>query len=115
MPTREEYQACLRPYITGKKSKEERKLAFCTGSKICSQKVQTKEEAEHLCRQPKPPHEPKEPSGQRKRRGPNCEKQSERLAHCVAENIDRDMARDINSIEAAIADALKVCQCQGGR
>ncbi len=50
MPTREEYNACMRPFITGSgKSKEERKRGFCVGAKICSGKAQTEEEATQLC------------------------------------------------------------------
>lgn len=50
MATREEYNACMRPHITGKgKSKEQRKLDFCIGSKLCSSKAETREEATQLC------------------------------------------------------------------
>lgn len=43
----------MRPYITGSKPKEQRRLDFCTGAKICSGKASTREQAEELCRQPK--------------------------------------------------------------
>ena len=47
---REEYNACMRPYITGKgKSKEERQRDFCIGAKVCSGKAQTEKEAAQLC------------------------------------------------------------------
>ena len=50
MPTREEYNACMRPYITGRgKPKEERQRNFCEGAKICSGRAQTKDEAAQLC------------------------------------------------------------------
>jgi hypothetical protein len=50
MATREEYNACMRPFITGKgRSKEERKASFCAGAKVCSGKAQSKEEALALC------------------------------------------------------------------
>jgi len=49
MATREQYNACMRPYITGSKPKEERKRAFCVGAKICSGKARTEEEADQLC------------------------------------------------------------------
>jgi hypothetical protein len=50
MATREEYNACMRPFITGKgKSKDERKRSFCEGAKICAGKAQTREEAAELC------------------------------------------------------------------
>ena len=45
-----EYNACMRPYITGKgKLKEQRKLDFCIGAKICAGRAQTVEEAIPLC------------------------------------------------------------------
>ena len=50
MANREEYNTCMRPFITGKgKSKDERKRDFCIGAKICSGKAQTVEEAIPLC------------------------------------------------------------------
>ena len=50
MATREEYNACMRPYITGKgKSKEERQRSFCIGAKVCSGKAQSEEQGADLC------------------------------------------------------------------
>ena len=49
MANREEYNACMRPFITGSKPKEQRKRDFCIGAKICSGKAQTEEEAADLC------------------------------------------------------------------
>lgn len=50
MTDRAAYNDCMRPYITGKgKPKEERKLAFCVGAKICAGKAQSEEEATKLC------------------------------------------------------------------
>ena len=50
MTTREEYNACMRPFITGKgKSKDERKRSFCAGAKVCSGKARSEEEALALC------------------------------------------------------------------
>ena len=50
MATREEYNACMRPFITGKgKTKDERKRSFCVGAKVCSGKAQSEEQAAELC------------------------------------------------------------------
>jgi len=51
----EDYRACISKGLKGKTglSKEERKLLFCTQSKLCSGKAQTKEEALTLCAMPK--------------------------------------------------------------
>lgn len=50
MANREEYNACMRPFITGKgKPKEERKRSFCVGAKVCSGKAKSEEEAAELC------------------------------------------------------------------
>jgi hypothetical protein len=51
--TRKEYNACMRPYITGSKPKEQRKLDFCVGAKICSGKAPSREDAIQLCSLPK--------------------------------------------------------------
>lgn len=54
--TREEYNTCMRPYITGKgKTREQRKLDFCIGAKVCSGKAQTDEEAKVICDVPRIP------------------------------------------------------------
>ena len=50
MATREEYNGCMRPFITGKgKSKEERKRSFCIGAKLCSGKAENEDQAAELC------------------------------------------------------------------
>lgn len=64
MATRKEYNACIRPYITGSKPKEQRKLDFCVGAKICSGKASSKEEAIQLCSLPKEPKTTIEPAQQ---------------------------------------------------
>ena len=54
MATREEFNKCMIPHISGKdKTKEERKMGFCVGAKLCSGKAQTEEEAIAICNQPK--------------------------------------------------------------
>lgn len=76
MATRTEYNQCIRPFITGTgKSKEERKLNFCIGAKVCSGKAKNPEEAKQICltQPPKPAKQPK----QRRAKGcppcPPCE------------------------------------------
>ena len=50
MASREEYTSCMKPYITGKgKEKEQRRLDFCMGAKICSGKAVDETEAKNLC------------------------------------------------------------------
>lgn len=49
MASREQYNACMRPFITGSKPKDQRKRDFCVGAKICSGKAETQEEALELC------------------------------------------------------------------
>ena len=55
---RTEYNKCIRPYITGSKPKEQRKLDFCIGAKICSGRAKDRAEAERLCLLPKEPKSP---------------------------------------------------------
>lgn len=53
---RQAYNDCMKPYISGKgMSKEERRLRFCVGAKVCSGKAKTEEEAAQVCSVPKAP------------------------------------------------------------
>lgn len=90
-------------------SKEERRIEFCVVAKQCSKGLPY-EEAKRICSEPK---EPKEPKPRSKRRGVKSdEKELLKLAHCMAENIDMNLASNINSVEMAIANAL--ISCRGG-
>ena len=109
MANRTEYNDCMRPYITGSKPKEERKRDFCIGAKICSGKAQTKEQADQLCSLPK---EPKPIKTGRVGRGQSCEKDVAKLSQCVFDNIDMNLASNINSIELALRNALMECSCR---
>lgn len=51
---RKEYNQCVGGHLKGKKlNKEERKVAFCVASKICSGKASTEDEARAICLQVK--------------------------------------------------------------
>jgi len=111
---RAKYNTCMRPYIEGKgKSKEQRKLDFCTGAKICSQKASSQEEAIRLCSLPKPPKPPKVTS---RARGKSCEKEVGELTTCVMNYFDKNNlykeVLNINGVEIAIENALLECRCQ---
>lgn len=107
---RESYNACISKGLTGKKfDKEQRKLEFCIVSKQCSSKAKDRSEAERLCSLPK---EPKAPKATKAKRGQTCEKEVLQLAHCIVDKIDMNLARNINSIETAIVNAMIECQCQ---
>ncbi len=45
---REDYNACMVPWIKGKDGLE-RRMSFCVGAKICSGKAKTEEEAVKIC------------------------------------------------------------------
>lgn len=105
---RQKYNACMRPFITGSKPKEQRKLDFCVGAKICSGKAKSKEEAEKLCSLPK---EPREPKIKRKQSPQTCEKEAIKLTQCMVPKIDMDLASNINSIGTAIINAMVECKC----
>ena len=54
--SREEYNACMVPYMQGgSKTKEEREHDMCIGAKMCSGKAKTLEEAEAICSIPRLP------------------------------------------------------------
>jgi hypothetical protein len=109
--TRKEYNACMRPYITGSKPKEQRKLDFCVGAKICSGKAPSREDAIQLCSLPKEPKENKKPS-RKIAKGQTCEKQAVQIAECMLNKIDFKNAMNINSFQQEVANALIECQCQ---
>ena len=114
MASREEYNACMRPYITGSKPKEQRKLDFCIGAKICSGKAKDEEEARKICLQSL---EPKTSTPRKARhKAKSCEKQVLEISQCMIDyfeknNIYREIM-NINSAEIAIANALMECTCQ---
>jgi hypothetical protein len=47
---RTEYNTCMGPWIKGQKDiKDDRRMSFCVGAKICSGKAKTLEEGKKLC------------------------------------------------------------------
>lgn len=113
MASREEYNACMRPYITGSKPKEQRKLDFCIGAKLCSGKAADREEAERVCSLPK---EPKPEKKSQPKRGKSCEKEAIALSQCMMDYFEQHnlykQAVNINTVQAAIMNALVECSCQ---
>lgn len=105
---RKQYNQCMAPYMRGSKPKEQRQFDMCVGAKICSGKAQTEEEAISICSLPK---EPKPVKIGRARRGQSCEKDVAKLSECIVDNIDMNLASNINSIELAIRNALMECSC----
>lgn len=111
---RKSYNECLRPYITGKMSKEDRRLAFCRGAKICSGKVSSEEEARQICLKPKPPKSPKTLRGPKtsRGRGASCDAGVREESLCVSNSINMGLTSDVNTIHKAILDAMLGCRCQ---
>lgn len=107
MASRKEYTSCIRPYITGSKPKEQRKLDFCVGAKICSGRAKTREEAIEICSRPKEP----KPAKASRKKGQSCEKEVLELSQCMVEHIDMNLASNINSVGTAIANAMAACKC----
>lgn len=46
---RKAYNSCMKPYLTGQKTKDQRKLDFCIGAKVCSGKADNQTEAKGMC------------------------------------------------------------------
>ena len=104
MPSREQYNECLRPYISG--HHEDRKLSFCAGAKICSGRASSLAEAEKICRE----QPPKDNPGPRKSRGAGkaCSPQSlEKITTCLVNNVNFN-ATDMNK---ELRDNLAKCMC----
>jgi len=110
---RAKFNACIAQGMRGKQlTKEERAKEFCITAKMCSGKAKSRDDAIRICSMPKPP----KPIGfeKRSKKPFDCEKDSFKLAHCIVEKIDMDQARNINSIEMAIANAMMQCRCPNG-
>jgi len=103
MGSREEYTSCMRPYMTG--GGPDRKDRFCKGSKICSGKASTEEEAARLCAEaaanPKPPKE-------KKGRKVCTLRDLEAIATCVSAEIDLSSLTPEN-MHKTFSSALKKC------
>jgi len=110
---RVKYNACVSQGLKGKQlGKEERKLEFCIVAKGCAKGL-SREEATRICSLPKTP---KAPKAMRAKRGQSCEKNAGKVAECVVSKLVdneayRDQALNINSVGAAITNALIECQC----
>lgn len=108
MAKREEYNQCMRPFITGAKEKEQRKLDFCIGAKVCSRKAKDRAEAERLCLLPK---EPKPMRARKDKQPVSCKEEMITLAQCMVAKIDMNLVSSAKNIETALVDALLKCQC----
>ncbi len=109
---RKSYNDCIGKNMKGKKlSKEQRKLEFCIVAKMCSGKVPSREEADRVCQESaRHPKEPKARSS-KKGGGQSCEKDVLQTARCMVDVINMEWASNVNSVEAAIANAMMECRC----
>ena len=112
---RVKYNACVSQGLKGKQlGKEERKLEFCIVAKGCAKGL-SREEATRICSLPKEP-KPLKAISRRSRKPESCEKNAGKVAECVVSKLVdneayRDQALNINSVGAAITNALIECQC----
>lgn len=115
MANRKEYNKCIIPYISGSKPKEQRKLDFCVGAKVCSGKAKDRAEAERLCSLPK---EPKPVKARRSKDGAkSCEKEVLDLSQCMLDYFEEKgiyrQVLNINSVGVAMVNAMMECKrCQ---
>lgn len=98
---REKFNTCMSPYIRGKdKTKEERRMSFCVGAKVCSGHAKNEEEARQICLT-QPPKESKP------RKSSKCPDPAS-LAACVATNINiEDLS--IDNLTARLEAAIIHC------
>lgn len=77
MADRSKYNTCMKPFISGKKTRQERTEAFCIGAKVCSGKAQNESIAKKLClearSQPRPPKLRKKTARQRQQEQDACD------------------------------------------
>ncbi len=109
MASREEYNQCIRPYMTGTgKTREERQRAMCIGAKLCTGKASTEAEADKICRE-LPPKEPKTTKTVR-RTGARCHTQASEVSACLLGKLE---AIDLSttSLKDTLGDMLSECLC----
>ena len=103
MASREEYNKCMIPFISGSKPQEQRKLDFCTGAKVCSKGI-SQEEAMAICLQPKEPKPPKAKKGRKV-----CTlRDLEAITTCLVQNINLS-GLTAGNMQSVFSDALKKC------
>ncbi len=110
---RKAYNSCLSPYIKGKgKPKEQRRLDFCIGAKMCTSKASNQDEAKKIClaMPPKPPREPRERRAKRGGDSRNCGQKMVDLARCASRKIELTQLTQEN-FTMALAEALRGCGC----
>lgn len=102
---RETYNTCIAKGLSGQTglSQEERRLAFCSTSKLCSGKASTPAEAQRVCLLPKP----EKPAGTRAGRGSKCLTQVDTIIECLIKNTDFS-AKDV---AAELRNSVPLCVC----
>lgn len=103
----ENYRACMGKGLKGKTglSKEERKLLFCTQSKLCSGKTKSEEEAKKICLNQPPPN-PGTPGSPRKKRGGKVDYPA--LAACLASTLEL-AGLTTENVKEQLASAMAQC------
>lgn len=108
MASREEYNACITPYMTGKgKTREERQRTMCIGAKLCTKKAATEEEADKICQEA--PSKPIK-SATVKRGTKKCFTQVEPITSCLLGKIE---TIDLSKVKLSdiLGDMVSVCLC----
>ena len=112
-PKLEEYRKCMVPFISGQgKTKEQRKLDFCAGSKLCSHKASSREEANKICRS-QPPKPPKVRGARRVKGVVPCEQDAAELAGCMVNVVSYPLPKNRQELQQNIFNAIHECRCQG--
>ncbi|MDD5220289.1 MAG: hypothetical protein PHV11_06970 [Candidatus Bipolaricaulis sp.] len=102
---REKYNACMSPYIRGKeKTKEERRLGFCIGAKVCSGKAKTEEEARTLCNAPRLPKWAAEKQGEENL---TCPQRIDRSLKTILEVRDMIKSGETSKVKDSLAVILQ--------
>lgn len=102
---REKYNACMSPFIKGKdKTKEERRLGFCIGAKLCSGKAKTEEEARTICNAP---HLPKWAAEKKEEENLTCPQRIDRSLKAIVEVRELIKAGTTEKIKEPLATILQ--------
>ncbi|MFA5991832.1 MAG: hypothetical protein WC794_06335 [Candidatus Doudnabacteria bacterium] len=96
-----EYNQCMKQYMQGKMTLEERGNNMCMGAKLCTGKAKTKMEAVELCK-----NRPVET----KSKGRKCKVSKKDLTACMI----KELKPEIENFDLAIKIALEKCCNQNG-
>ncbi len=113
---RVEYNNCMKPYMSGAATQEERSHNMCIGAKICTGKANNTGDAEKLCQQAAIEKQSigsgaEQVHVSRKKTGSVCRSDLQPIVTCMMSEIDFAGITGYSYLEMEIKKALSKCMC----